>query len=88
MIDKVYLTSVLKTLLCTPSPVGMTEQAVAQTHQWLTELGFTPKYTRRGVLYITLGSEEPKRALAANRMGVWLCVIQVHGQRVLQKVQG
>jgi hypothetical protein len=40
MIDTAYLTKVLRTLLLTPSPVGMTEKAVAQTHQWLTELGF------------------------------------------------
>ncbi|BBU99044.1 osmoprotectant NAGGN system M42 family peptidase [Providencia hangzhouensis] len=86
MIDKVYLTSVLKTLLCTPSPVGMTEQAVAQTHQWLSELGFTPKYTRRGVLYITLGSEEPKRALAAHldTLGAMVTQLKPNGRLALR----
>ncbi|EJD6048826.1 MULTISPECIES: osmoprotectant NAGGN system M42 family peptidase [Providencia] len=86
MIDKAYLTSVLKTLLCTPSPVGMTEQAVARTHQWLTELGFTPKYTRRGVLYITLGSEEPKRALAAHldTLGAMVTQLKPNGRLALR----
>ncbi|MEX9973744.1 osmoprotectant NAGGN system M42 family peptidase [Providencia rettgeri] len=86
MIDKVYLTSVLKTLLCTPSPVGMTEQAVVQTHQWLSELGFTPKYTRRGVLYITLGSEEPKRALAAHldTLGAMVTQLKPNGRLALR----
>ncbi|EOE5318341.1 osmoprotectant NAGGN system M42 family peptidase [Providencia rettgeri] len=86
MIDKAYLTSVLKTLLCTPSPVGMTEQAVARTHQWLAELGFTPKYTRRGVLYITLGSEEPKRALAAHldTLGAMVTQLKPNGRLALR----
>lgn len=65
-IDKAYLAKVLKTLVQTPSPVGMTEQAVAQTHQWLSELGFQVEYIRRGVLYIRFGEDAPKRALAAH----------------------
>ncbi len=86
MIDKAYLTSVLKTLLCTPSPVGMTEKAVAQTHQWLTELGFTPQYTRRGVLYITFGNDEPKRALAAHldTLGAMVTQLKPNGRLALR----
>lgn len=86
MIDKAYLTSVLKTLLLTPSPVGMTEQAVAQTHQWLTELGFTPQYTRRGVLHVTFGKSEPKRALAAHldTLGAMVTQLKPNGRLALR----
>ncbi|EPK6164186.1 osmoprotectant NAGGN system M42 family peptidase [Providencia stuartii] len=86
MIDQDYLKSVLKTLLQTPSPVGMTENAVAQAHQWLAELGFQPQYTRRGVLHITLGSGEPKRALAAHldTLGAMVTQLKPNGRLALR----
>ncbi len=86
MIDKAYLAKVLKTLLQTPSPVGMTEQAVAQTHQWLSELGFQVEYTRRGVLHIRFGEGAPKRALAAHldTLGAMVTQLKSNGRLALR----
>jgi peptidase M42 family hydrolase len=66
MIDIDYLTTTLRELVTTPSPVGMTEGAVALTAGWLKEMGYGVNYTRRGVLWVTLGEGAPKRALAAH----------------------
>ena len=63
MIDQTYLLEKLIALVSTPSPVGMTEKAVALVDGWLRELGFAPQYTRRGVLFVDIGQGEPRRAL-------------------------
>lgn len=62
MIDTAYL----RDLLETPSPVGMTERAVALTEQHLRNLGLPIAYTRRGVLHTQVGQGAPRRALAAH----------------------
>ncbi len=66
MIDTAYLTTTLRTLVETPSPVGMTERAVAKTAEWIEALGYPIAYTRRGVLHTRIGSGSPRRALAAH----------------------
>ncbi|MFD2649392.1 osmoprotectant NAGGN system M42 family peptidase [Devosia albogilva] len=66
MIDLDYLHNRLRELLRTPSPVGMTDRAVALVDGWLRELGLEPRYTRRGVLYVELGEGAPRRAVAAH----------------------
>ncbi len=66
MIDLDYLHQRLLDLLLTPSPVGMTDRAVALVDGWLRELGLEPRYTRRGVLYVVLGEGPPRRAVAAH----------------------
>ena len=66
MIDTNYLTARLRDLLETPSPVGMTERAAAKLAASLEALGYAVRYTRRGVMSVTVGDGEPKRALAAH----------------------
>lgn len=66
MIDTGYLQRCLEDLVNTPSPVGMTERASVKLAAWLETLGYPVSYTRRGVLSVTIGQGEPKRALAAH----------------------
>ena len=66
MIDTQYLKRCLEDLVNTPSPVGMTERATVKVAAWLETLGYPVTYTRRGVLSVTVGAGEPRRALAAH----------------------
>jgi peptidase M42 family hydrolase len=66
MIDTAYLKRCLEDLVNTPSPVGMTERASAKVAAWLETMGYRVSYTRRGVLSVTIGNGEPRRALAAH----------------------
>ena len=43
MIDTDYLLDRLLQLVKTPSPVGMTDRAVALVDTWLRDLGYSPK---------------------------------------------
>lgn len=66
MIDTAYLIRCLEDLLDAPSPVGMTERAAVKLGAWLETLGYPVSHTRRGVISVTLGAGEPRRALAAH----------------------
>lgn len=66
MIDLDYLKRCLEDLVNTPSPVGMTERASTKLAAWLETLGYGVTYTRRGVLSVTMGDGQPRRALAAH----------------------
>jgi peptidase M42 family hydrolase len=86
MIDTDYLLDRLLQLVRTPSPVGMTERAVALVDTWLRELGYDPKYTRRGVLYVELGNGPPRRALAAHldTLGAMVTELKPNGRLALR----
>ncbi|WP_417581070.1 osmoprotectant NAGGN system M42 family peptidase [Pelagibacterium sp.] len=78
MIDIGYLKRCLEDLVNTPSPVGMTERASVKLAAWLETLGYQVRYTRRGVLSVTLGTGEPRRALAAHIDTLGAMVIGFH----------
>lgn len=86
MIDTDYLLDRLLQLVRTPSPVGMTERAVALVDTWLRELGYDPKYTRRGVLYVEVGNGPPRRALAAHldTLGAMVTELRPNGRLALR----
>jgi peptidase M42 family hydrolase len=86
MIDQDYLLDRLLQLLAKPSPVGMTDGAVALVDTWLRELGFSPKYTRRGVLYVEVGDGPPRRALAAHldTLGAMVTELKPNGRLALR----
>lgn len=86
MIDQDYLLDRLLRLVETPSPVGMTERAVALVDTWLRELGYAPKYTRRGVLYVEVGDGPPRRALAAHldTLGAMVTELKPNGRLALR----
>ncbi|QXC52947.1 osmoprotectant NAGGN system M42 family peptidase (plasmid) [Agrobacterium salinitolerans] len=86
MIDKDYLLDLLLHLVKTPSPVGMTERAVALVDMWLRDLGYTPKYTRRGILYVEVGDGPPRRALAAHldTLGAMVTELKPNGRLALR----
>ena len=86
MIDTDYLRDRLLELVRTPSPVGMTGRAVALVAGWLRELGFEPKYTRRGVLYVEVGEGAPRRALAAHldTLGAMVTELKPNGRLALR----
>lgn len=86
MIDQDYLLDRLLTLVKTPSPVGMTERAVALVDGWLRDLGYAPRYTRRGVLYVEVGDGPPRRALAAHldTLGAMVTELKPNGRLALR----
>ncbi|WP_404404646.1 osmoprotectant NAGGN system M42 family peptidase [Pelagibacterium halotolerans] len=86
MIDRDYLTDRLETLVRTPSPVGMTERGTARVAGWLEEMGYAVSYTRRGVLYVTLGAGNPKRTLAAHidTLGAMVTGLKDNGRLALR----
>ena len=86
MIDTDYLRDRLLELVRTPSPVGMTGRAVALVDGWLRDLGFEPKYTRRGVLYVEVGEGAPRRALAAHldTLGAMVTELKPNGRLALR----
>lgn len=86
MIDQDYLLDRLLQLVKTPSPVGMTERAVALVDSWLRELGYEPRYTRRGVLYVEVGHGPPRRALAAHldTLGAMVTELKPNGRLALR----
>ncbi|MDB5473937.1 MAG: osmoprotectant system family peptidase [Devosia sp.] len=86
MINHDYLLARLLDLVNTPSPVGMTERAVALVDTWLRELGYTPKYTRRGVLTVDVGEGLPRRALAAHldTLGAMVTELKSNGRLALR----
>ncbi len=86
MIDQDYLLDRLLQLVQTPSPVGMTGRAVALVDAWLRDLGYVPKYTRRGVLYVEVGDGTPKRALAAHldTLGAMVTELKPNGRLALR----
>ena len=67
-IDDVYLLDVLKRLLETPSPSGMTDAAVALVCAELEELDIPFELTRRGAIRATLkgSAEAPHRAIVGH----------------------
>ena len=86
MIDTDYLRDCLLELVQTPSPVGMTGRAVALVDGWLRDLGYTPQYTRRGVLYVEIGEGAPRRALAAHldTLGAMVTELKPNGRLALR----
>ncbi|WP_224701598.1 osmoprotectant NAGGN system M42 family peptidase [Devosia aquimaris] len=86
MIDQSYLLDRLLDLVKTPSPVGMTEQAVALVDGWLREMGYVPSYTRRGVLSVTVGDGAPRRALAVHldTLGAMVTELKPNGRLALR----
>ncbi len=86
MIDSDYLLDRLLHLVKTPSPVGMTDRAVALVDTWLRDLGYSPKYTRRGVLYVEVGDGPPRRALAAHldTLGAMVTELKPNGRLALR----
>lgn len=78
MIDTGYLKRCLEDLVNTPSPVGMTERATVKVAAWLETLGYPVSYTRRGVLSVTVGDGEPRRALAAHIDTLGAMVVGFH----------
>ena len=86
MIDQDYLLDRLLQLLATPSPVGMTDGAVALVDSWLRDLGYSPKYTRRGILYVEVGDGPPRRALAAHldTLGAMVTELKPNGRLALR----
>ena len=86
MIDTDYLLDRLLQLVKTPSPVGMTERVVALVDTWLRDLGYNPKYTRRGVLYVEVGVGPPRRALAAHldTLGAMVTELKPNGRLALR----
>ena len=67
-IDIEYLTSVLKRLLETPSPSGMTDDVVRLVCGELDQLDIPYELTRRGAIRATIAGkpENPRRAIAAH----------------------
>ena len=88
MIDEDYLSDRLRRLLATPSPTGMTDRAVAMVAEWLTELGLTPRFTRRGVLWAGLGDGPPRRALAAHldTLGAMVTELKPNGRLAVRNI--
>ena len=86
MIDQDYLLDRLLKLVNTPSPVGMTGRAVALVDGWLRELGYQPRYTRRGVLFVEVGEGAPRRALAAHldTLGAMVTELKPNGRLALR----
>lgn len=86
MIDQTYLLDKLSALLRTPSPVGMTDTATALIAGWLRDLGYSPQFTRRGVLFITVGEGSPQRALAAHldTLGAMVTELKDNGRLALR----
>lgn len=86
MIDQSYLLDRLLDLVKTPSPVGMTEQAVALVDSWLRQLGYSPRYTRRGVLSVEVGQGAPRRALAVHldTLGAMVSELKPNGRLALR----
>jgi peptidase M42 family hydrolase len=85
-IDHDYLRECLVALLNTPSPVGMTNQAVALVDLWLRQQGYLPRYTRRGVLTVDVGEGSPRRALAAHldTLGAMVTELKSDGRLALR----
>ncbi len=67
-IDEAYLLDVLKRLLETPSPTGMTDAAVALVCAELESLGIPFELTRRGAIRTTLAgsAQTPDRAIVGH----------------------
>ena len=67
-IDEAYLLDVLKRLLETPSPTGMTDAAVALVCAELESLGIPFELTRRGAIRTTLAgaAQTPDRAIVSH----------------------
>lgn len=86
MIDSDYLLDRLLHLVNTPSPVGMTDRAVALVDSWLRDLGYRPQYTRRGVLFVEVGDGPPRRALAAHldTLGAMVTELKPNGRLALR----
>lgn len=86
MIEEDYLLDRLLHLVRTPSPVGMTDRAVALVDTWLRELGYAPRYTRRGVLYVEVGDGPPRRAVAAHldTLGAMVTELKPNGRLALR----
>lgn len=86
MIDQDYLLDRVLQLVKTPSPVGMTERATALVDTWLRDLGYHPKYTRRGVLYVEVGDGPPRRALATHldTLGAMVTELKPNGRLALR----
>lgn len=86
MIDRDYLLEKLLDLVRTPSPVGMTGAAVARVDGWLRDMGYVPRYTRRGVLYVEVGDGAPRRALAAHldTLGAMITELKPNGRLALR----
>lgn len=86
MIDQDYLLDRLLQLLETPSPVGMTGRATDLVDGWLRGLGYTPRYTRRGVLYVEVGDGAPRRALAVHldTLGAMVSELKPNGRLALR----
>lgn len=86
MIDMDYMRERLFALLNTPSPVGMTDQAVALVDGWLRELGLEPRYTRRGLLWTKVGDGPARRAVAAHldTLGAMVTELKPNGRLALR----
>ncbi|MCD7059811.1 osmoprotectant NAGGN system M42 family peptidase [Pelagibacterium xiamenense] len=86
MIDANYLKDRLEALVLTPSPVGMTERGAAKVADWLEAMGYAVSHTRRGVLSVTLGAGNPKRALAAHidTLGAMVTGLKDNGRLALR----
>ncbi|WP_417308010.1 osmoprotectant NAGGN system M42 family peptidase [Devosia sp.] len=86
MIDRDYLLARLIELVKTPSPVGMTGRATERVEGWLRELGYTPRYTRRGVLFVEVGAGAPRRAMAAHldTLGAMVTELKPNGRLALR----
>ncbi len=82
----------LVTLLQTPSPTGDTGDALALVAGWLSEMGLTPVFTKKGALTVTLpGAErDAPRAVTGHvdTLGGIVTQIKPNGRLTFDRIGG
>jgi len=91
-IDLEYLTDVLRRLLDTPSVTGDTGEAVKVTAEMLETLGYEPRYTNKGAVYVTVAGEDDEKQLLVNAhldtLGAMVKQILPNGRLAVTNVGG
>lgn len=90
-VDVDHLVEVMLHLLSTPSPTGRTDQVIQHVGDRLTDLGLSPRLTRRGALRVCLGDSEPRRGTRAvlshaDTIGAMVCGFRPGGRLELVPV--
>ncbi len=79
-------------LLRTPSPTGDTEDALGLVAGWVTGLGLTPAFTKKGALTVTVGgeSEDAPRAVTGHvdTLGGIVTQIKPSGRLTFDRIGG
>ena len=91
-VDLDLITRQLVDLLCTPSPVGDTEDAMRLIAGWLREMGLSPGFTGKGAVVVTVGGggTDAPRAITAHvdTLGAIVRAIKPNGRLAFDRIGG